>query len=117
MKVTGIDHLNLQVSDLDRALRFYCEVLGMEKAFEELPDAVFLKAGNDLLTLAQTRGPVCTERFHFGFLVRSADEMARWEQWLAERGLRIEDRREEPAGGGIYFRDPDGYLLEIYYER
>jgi catechol 2,3-dioxygenase-like lactoylglutathione lyase family enzyme len=43
-----------------------------------------------------------------------ADELAAWEARLAGAGVEIEGRTRWPRGGdSIYFRDPDGHLLEL----
>ena len=50
---------------------------------------------------------------HMAFAV-AADEMPQWEQRLREQGIAIEGRTEWSRGGhSIYFRDPDGHLLEL----
>jgi catechol 2,3-dioxygenase-like lactoylglutathione lyase family enzyme len=53
-------------------------------------------------------GPV-----HIAFSI-AADELAAWEAQLADAGIAIEARTKWPRGGdSIYFRDPDGHLLEL----
>ena len=50
---------------------------------------------------------------HIAFAV-AADELAAWETRLGERGIAIEGRTDWSRGGhSIYFRDPDGHLLEL----
>jgi catechol 2,3-dioxygenase-like lactoylglutathione lyase family enzyme len=50
---------------------------------------------------------------HLAFAV-AAEEFARWEAWLAENNIAVEDKVTWPRGGqSIYFRDPDRHLLEI----
>jgi catechol 2,3-dioxygenase-like lactoylglutathione lyase family enzyme len=50
---------------------------------------------------------------HLGLAI-AKDELAEWESRLAERGIAIESRvRWERGGVSIYFRDPDGHLLEL----
>ena len=54
---------------------------------------------------------------HFGWRLASARAVERWEARLRGAGVRIEGRRVETDGGlGVYFRDPDGYELEVYAE-
>jgi catechol 2,3-dioxygenase-like lactoylglutathione lyase family enzyme len=44
----------------------------------------------------------------------AADELAPWEERLRERGIAVEGRTDWSRGGhSIYFRDPDGHLLEL----
>jgi catechol 2,3-dioxygenase-like lactoylglutathione lyase family enzyme len=54
-----------------------------------------------------------TGPLHVAFAV-AADDLALWEARLGERGVAIEGRTDWPRGGkSIYFRDPDGHLLEL----
>ena len=47
------------------------------------------------------------------FAIRDT-ELARWEAWLAENGIAVEEKRTWELGGvSVYFRDPDRHLLEI----
>jgi catechol-2,3-dioxygenase len=50
---------------------------------------------------------------HIAFGIARSD-LTRWEQWLAEQGISIELRKTWQYGGeALYFRDPDGHLLEV----
>jgi catechol 2,3-dioxygenase-like lactoylglutathione lyase family enzyme len=50
---------------------------------------------------------------HIAFSI-AADALAEWETQLADSGIAIEGRTKWPRGGeSIYFRDPDGHLLEL----
>jgi len=114
-RTIGIEHLNIRVRDPEKSSRFYQKILGMKEAFSEPPRAVFLRCGNDLLTLARTRRRVRHAGMHFGFRARTKAEFDGWKDWLAQNRVKITSEREEESGGGIYFRDPDGYLIEVYY--
>jgi catechol 2,3-dioxygenase-like lactoylglutathione lyase family enzyme len=116
MKTRGIDHLNIRVRNLERSRKFYCEVLGMEEAFREPPRAIFLRCGKDLLTLAKTKRRIRLG-MHFGFQTRTSGEVDRWVKWLKRNHVALTSEREEESGRGVYFRDPHGYLIEIYYEK
>ena len=50
---------------------------------------------------------------HVAFAIPSAD-LARWESWLQERSIAVEEKHNWEAGGwSLYFRDPDRHLLEL----
>jgi catechol 2,3-dioxygenase-like lactoylglutathione lyase family enzyme len=50
---------------------------------------------------------------HVAFAI-AASELARWETWLAENGVAVEEKRTWERGGtSVYFRDPNRHLLEI----
>ena len=115
MRVSGIDHLNIKVADLERSSRFYCGNLGLKEAFREMPDRIFLHCGKDLLTLAKGK-PSGNSAMHFGFQVRNKGEALVWKKWLVSNGAKIDHARLERAGGALYFRDTDDYLVEIFYE-
>jgi hypothetical protein len=50
---------------------------------------------------------------HLAFAIRET-ELARWEAWLTEDGIAVEEKRAWEVGGhSLYFRDPDRHLLEV----
>jgi catechol 2,3-dioxygenase-like lactoylglutathione lyase family enzyme len=50
---------------------------------------------------------------HLAFAI-AANELARWEAWLAENEIAVEETRTWKFGGrSLYFRDPDRHLLEV----
>ena len=52
-------------------------------------------------------------RLHIGFAI-DRNELAKWEAHLAAHGVAIESTVDWPRGGrSLYFRDPDGHLLEV----
>jgi catechol 2,3-dioxygenase-like lactoylglutathione lyase family enzyme len=126
-KLQGVLETSLYVTDLDRAIRFYRDVLGLR----EIPDAHF--AGGRGAALQVGTGPSVLLLFcaritlqggdlpahgtvgggHAAFRV-DASEMPAWRKRLAEHGVEIE---KEVAFGvnppSIYFRDPDGNSLEL----
>jgi len=115
LKLSGACHLNLVVSDVERAARFYQELLGMELQWRE-GQFVFLCGGALELALVQGR-PLIHRRFHFGFRVGDRDEVDRWLERVRAHGAAI---THGPADYGEYYtfslRDPDGYAIEIYAE-
>jgi catechol 2,3-dioxygenase-like lactoylglutathione lyase family enzyme len=54
-----------------------------------------------------------TGELHLAFAIRPS-ELAKWEAWLAESGISIEEKRVWERGGeSIYFRDLDRHLIEL----
>ena len=114
LRVRGIEHLNLTVSDLDRSRRFYEEVLGFRKSFAK-GGTVWLEAGGDLLGLSKGVPPPRSNN-HFGFQVDEPAGVDLWLKQLESAQVEIEKRPYERSDGrSVYFRDPDGYLVEIFY--
>ena len=96
-----IGHVVLNVTDLERSLRFYTEVLGLQVS-DRYPD---------------TMVPGGTSLNHFAFEVGSVEEVFRARAWLRAREVPIvfEGRRRAGCQIAIEFRDPDGNNLEIYW--
>ena len=74
---------------------------------------MFLTAGGDLLTLSRGEPLTGGSGLHLGFMTESDEELARWRSRLIEKKIAIEDEHRDDAGWSVYFRDPDGYLIEI----
>ncbi|MDQ0391775.1 VOC family protein [Labrys monachus] len=115
------------VEDLDRAAAFYETVLGLE-ALVRLERLHAFDVGGCNVLLVFKRGASdetqivpggsipphdASGRIHVCFAVPAAD-LAAWEARLAAHGVAVEGRAEWPAGGrSLYFRDPDGHMLEL----
>jgi catechol 2,3-dioxygenase-like lactoylglutathione lyase family enzyme len=117
----------LYVDDLERAKRFYELVLGLRPLVQDHRLCAFDVAGKHILLLflrgaslelASLPGGVIPPHdgagpLHVAFSV-SRDELAEWESHLQSHAIEIESRMAWPRGGqSIYFRDPDGHLLEF----
>jgi catechol 2,3-dioxygenase-like lactoylglutathione lyase family enzyme len=115
--VKGIQHLNLRVADLARAQAFYVHALGFRVAFAK-NDTVWLDAGGDLLGLSEGQAVPGTSdgAQHFGFIVEARAEVDAWLTQLRAHGVVAEKGPYDRSDGrSVYFRDPDGHLLEIFW--
>jgi catechol 2,3-dioxygenase-like lactoylglutathione lyase family enzyme len=112
--LTGLNHLTLAVSDLDRSLAFYRDVLQLRVeatwdagAYLSLP-GLWLCLSQDPLRKAEA----CGDYTHYAFSLDAADfstfvaklKMANVQEWR--------DNRSE--GASFYFLDPDGHKLEVH---
>jgi catechol 2,3-dioxygenase-like lactoylglutathione lyase family enzyme len=123
-RVNGILETSLYVESAARSTEFYQRVFGFEAIDldpgEKLDDATrlcALRAGDrDVLLLFKkgaTAGTDFTGSIHIAFGIARSD-LASWEKWLAEQRIRIEFRKTWKYGAeALYFRDPDGHLLEV----
>lgn len=121
LKVEGIDHIALAVKDQDASIRWYREVLGLERRHQEVWGDVpaIMTAGTTSLALFPRRPDGETSlppvekpgMLHIAFRVDVAD-FERAQAELRERGIDFTFEDHDIARS-IYFRDPDGYRLEI----
>jgi len=123
----GILETAVYVEDLDRSRVFYTALFGLPVMMRDDRFCAFDVAGKDVLLLFRKGGtpePVSTPgglipphdgdgHLHMAFAV-DREDLDRWETRLREHGIEIESRVEWKAGGrSVYFRDPDGHLLEL----
>jgi catechol 2,3-dioxygenase-like lactoylglutathione lyase family enzyme len=121
IRTEGLTHIHLVVRDLDRSLRFYRGVFGMEELFREGEGMVFLRTpgASDTITLRQGDSP--DERpgdgggiGHFGFRLIEEADLDRAVEEVEQAGGRLLRRGEHPDGQPFaYVSDPDGYVIEL----
>ncbi len=118
--IQGLDHVVLRVADLDRAVRFYCEVLGCsEERRVESISLVQLRAGAALIDLVPAEGTPATgagNMDHFCLRIDPFDE-ADLRAHLTAHGVEAGEvaRRYGAEGDGpsVYIQDPDGTTVEL----
>ena len=145
MSLTGLHHIAVNVSDIEKSIKFYQEVLGFKLLFPpqessgaelekavKVPDAklkyAMLQVGNDCIELLQYVEPIgkpydrmnCdTGNLHIAFRVSDIDKTY---AELKEKGVKFNSPPNRinsgPLKGDVfcYFLDPDGVTLEIYQE-
>lgn len=114
-------HLGLPVADSNRSLAFYARHFGFDPATaKRYPDGTTIIRNADGFDLALHDDPEPAPHpafLHFGFGVPDADEVhARRERMQAE-GVSIVERDDEPDLVSFKCLDPDGWRIEIYWER
>ena len=123
---TQIGHVHLTVSDLERALAFYRDVLGFEVTAYYGREAVFLSAGGyhhhiGLNTWAGRGAPPpapgTTGLYHFAILFPDRRALADAVRRVLEHGTRLEGASDHGVSEAIYLRDPDGNGVELYRDR
>ena len=118
--IKGLDHVVLRVADLDRAVRFYCEVLGCteERRLESI-GLVQLRAGASLIDLVPADGApevAGGNMDHFCLRIDDFDETL-LRKHLASHGVEAGETGQrygaDGTGPSIYIRDPDGNVVEL----
>jgi catechol 2,3-dioxygenase-like lactoylglutathione lyase family enzyme len=121
LRITGILETVLYVADIDRAERFYRDVMALTQIGKEPRRHVFFRVGSGVLLLfhaettrrAGTLPPHGADgEIHVCFTT-SPSEYETWKMRIRAHGIAIEQETEWPAGRSFYFRDPDGNLLEL----
>lgn len=120
--VNGVLETSLYVESAARSAEFYRRVFGFEPLVPEAPlnDDTRLcpmRAGDRSVLLLFKKGSTpdtdATGAIHIAFGIARSD-LAKWEEWLTKQGISIEQRKTWEFGGeALYFRDPDGHLLEV----
>ncbi len=114
--------VSLTVGDLDRALRFYSDVLGLAPA-ERSGGSALLAAGNTpLLHLVELPGarpkPArAAGLYHFALLLPSRSDLARWLRHVLETGWPLQGWSDHGVSEAVYLADPDGNGIEVYRDR
>jgi catechol 2,3-dioxygenase len=121
-----IGHVHLKVADIDRALEFYCGVLGFELRQRMGDSAAFVSAGGYHHHLGfntwQSKGgspppPGHTGLFHVAIRYPDRKTLADALRRLVEAEVQIEGASDHGVSEAIYLRDPDGNGIEIYCDR
>jgi catechol 2,3-dioxygenase-like lactoylglutathione lyase family enzyme len=126
-KLNGILETALYTDDMERARRFYEDVLELKSIFSDARLTAYAVAERDVLLLFRRGSARETTSFpggvipghdgtgplHVAFAI-AREDLAGWEQRLAAHGVAIEGYTDWKRGGrSVYFRDPDGHLLEL----
>ena len=121
-----IGHVHLKVADLDRALRFYRDVLGFELTQRYGKKAAFLSAGGyhhhiGLNTWESEGGspppPNSTGFYHLAIAYPTRTQLADALRRLMRAGIPLDGASDHGVSEALYLRDPDGNGVELYWDR
>jgi len=122
----AVGHVHLKVADLERAVRFYTDVLGFEVMQRMGSHAAFLSAGGyhhhvGLNTWESAGGPPpprgTTGLYHVAFVYPDRAALARAYRRLIEHSVALEGASDHGVSEALYLRDPDGNGIELYWDR
>ena len=120
-----IGHVHLKVADLERALRFYCGVLGFE-LMQRRTQAAFISAGGyhhhiGLNTWESLNGPPppegTTGLYHLAILYPTRAKLADALRRLIEANIPLDGASDHGVSEALYLRDPDNNGVELYCDR
>lgn len=122
MPILGINHVNLNVRDLERSRKFY-ELLGFEVSGHR-EGMLFLRVGGHhhhigLLEVGAEAPPHSRHNVgiqHFALTVDDEAEIGRLYRALTVAGHRISATSDHRANRSFYVKDPDGILVEVTYD-
>lgn len=123
---TRIGHVHLRVADLDRALGFYCGVLGFALTQRLGDQAAFVSAGGyhhhiGLNTWESLGGhppaPGTTGLYHLAVLYPGRPALADALRRLREAAVPLDGASDHGVSEALYLRDPDGNGVELYRDR
>ena len=123
---TRIGHVHLKVADLDRALGFYCGVLGFEVMQRMSSGAAFISAGGyhhhiGLNTWESKGGqpppPGTTGLFHTAILYPTRPALADALHRVIAAGIELDGASDHGVSEALYLRDPDDNGVELYWDR
>jgi catechol 2,3-dioxygenase len=123
---TRIGHVHLKVADLDRALDFYCGILGFELMQKYGTQAAFVSAGGyhhhiGLNTWESQGGkpppPGSTGLYHLAILYPTRADLADALKRLVANGVQLDGASDHGVSEALYLRDPDGNGIELYWDR
>jgi catechol 2,3-dioxygenase len=123
---TRIGHVHLKVADLQRALDFYCGVLGFQLQQTYGTEAAFISAGgyhhHIALNTWQSRGgrppaPGSTGLFHLAILYPTRAALADALDRLNRAGIPLDGASDHGVSEALYLRDPDQNGVELYWDR
>lgn len=128
LRITGLHHITLISSDMERTVGFYRDLLGMrlvkEGTNEDDPGARHFhfgdadgRPGTIVSCFEYPRMPAgkagAGSTHHFALAVESEAELHGWRGYLTSRGVPCSDILDRTYFRSLYLRDPDGHVVEI----
>ncbi len=128
MKILGLHHITLVCSDAQQTVDFYTRVLGQRLVKQTVnfddPGSYHLYFGDETgqpataITFfewpqARRGRPGLGGTHHFALRVEDYDGLLKWKRWLTDQEIRVDGPYDRHYFKSIYFRDPDGAIIEI----
>jgi catechol 2,3-dioxygenase-like lactoylglutathione lyase family enzyme len=116
--VVRLGHLNLTVSDLERSAAFYARWFGFDRVLAEYADGTRFvgDASGFELGLHEGAVPALGARWHFGFLAPDAGAVRDLRNRMLDEAIVVDEWEDTVPYVGFKCHDPDGYMVEVYFE-
>lgn len=115
----GIRHVALFIKELEKAVDFYTQMMGMRIEWQPDADNVYLTNEGDVFALHRVdylpQGPQRLD--HIGFVLKTHEDVDAWYEYFVQNGVKITEAPKTHRDGshGFYCLDPVGHLLELIY--
>jgi catechol 2,3-dioxygenase-like lactoylglutathione lyase family enzyme len=120
IKTHGLTHLSLSVRDPDRSLAFYAKAFGVKEYYRDATSIQVLGPGKyDVIAFEKSRKDAGKKGgiAHFGFRLTKPEDIDKAVVEVERAGGKILERGEfSPGFPFLFAADPDGYIIEIWYE-
>lgn len=125
-EIAGFSHLTLTVTDVERATKWWGDLLGLQMLFEGEEEgirySVNMHPGTNLIIGFRRHASTESDRFqedrvgldHAALQVTSRDELEAWKQRLEEKGIEHSEIKDVEYGSVLTFRDPDNIQMEFF---
>ena len=120
-KTYGLTHLAVAVNDVERTLHFYRDVFDMQAMYHRPGFVQLTTPGcNDIIVFEERKDRPIGDTggiVHFGFRLKNPTDIDEMINKIITAGGTIIDTGEfVPGSPYVFFKDPDGYEVEVWYE-
>ncbi len=115
---TGLSHVALAVADPARSLSFYRDVIGVDGQVRTEQYGFVISTSNGVaFTLFRSEPPTGVGEFHLGVSLPDSEAVRHARARFRSIGLVEHEWCEEPGYTSVKVVDPDGYLVEVSWEK
>ncbi|WP_051693187.1 VOC family protein [Marinobacterium lacunae] len=126
IKIKRLGHVLLKTEDIDSAVEFYCDVLGFElvefksQGHDKMAFLSLGEKGHDIDLIQVSKGEISkverSRMHHIAFEVGGYESLRDAYFFLTDSGVEIIRAIDHVSQKSIYFKDPDGNIVELYHE-